>query len=564
MIKKQRKLKYIVISFILTILILLPLRKYIQIEKNIQIILNINLKKDIELQIFYTQDINKNFNEVDSIKKDIKKEEAKVVIDLKNIKKLEKLRMDFGKYPENIEISSIKILGDKEKIFFPKDIIKFSKNQIEKSYLENNKLILFSNELDPFIIFSNEDIKIKNKTKTDLYLITTFFIIIFFTIYILINKIRIKKVKYKEKSWDKIYYIIIFIIILLFPSMKIDDKINDFRENRKLQEKSKLIKDGRLNLNFGKETEQWLNDHFHKRRQIIKIYEKINKKLIGRVENNSAFMGKDKWLFYKGDNSIINFQNINLYSEKELEKIEKNLKLRKEWLNNQGIKYYVFIAPDKNKIYGEYYPSYIQKINQYGRAQQLKDFLKSKEIEIVYPIAELLEKKKEGLLYYKTDTHWNSYGAFIGYQELMKKIKKDFSNITILDMKNCMLTEKNYNGGDLAGMLNVDLKLYQDIMYKEFIYDYTYKYLKNEGRNGVIVKSKKSLKVLMFRDSFTSAMEPYISETFGDVEYIWDHNFNNYQNKIITEKPDIVIHEIVERYIDVLKINSPVLVGGEK
>lgn len=419
MIKKQRKLKYIVISFILTILILLPLRKYIQIEKNIQIILNINLKKDIELQIFYTQDINKNFNEVDSIKKDIKKEEAKVVIDLKNIKKLEKLRMDFGKYPENIEISSIKILGDKEKIFFPKDIIKFSKNQIEKSYLENNKLILFSNELDPFIIFSNEDIKIKNKTKTDLYLITTFFIIIFFTIYILINKIRIKKVKYKEKSWDKIYYIIIFIIILLFPSMKIDDKINDFRENRKLQEKSKLIKDGRLNLNFGKETEQWLNDHFHKRRQIIKIYEKINKKLIGRVENNSAFMGKDKWLFYKGDNSIINFQNINLYSEKELEKIEKNLKLRKEWLNNQGIKYYVFIAPDKNKIYGEYYPSYIQKINQYGRAQQLKDFLKSKEIEIVYPIAELLEKKKEGLLYYKTDTHWNSYGAFIGYQELM-------------------------------------------------------------------------------------------------------------------------------------------------
>lgn len=564
MIKKQRKLKYIVISFILTILILLPLRKYIQIEKNIQIILNINLKKDIELQIFYTQDINKNFNEADSIKKDIKKEEAKVIIDLKNIKKLEKLRMDFGKYPENIEISSIKILGDKEKIFFPKDIIKYSKNQIEKSYLENNKLILFSNELDPFIIFSNEDIKIQNKTKTDLYLITTFFIIIFFTIYILINKIRIKKVKYKEKSWDKIYYIIIFIIILLFPSIKIDDKINDFRENRKLQEKSKLIKDGRLNLNFGKETEQWLNDHFHKRRQIIKIYEKINKKLIGRVENNSAFMGKDKWLFYKGDNSIINFQNINLYSEKELEKIEKNLKLRKEWLNNQGIKYYIFIAPDKNKIYGEYYPSYIQKINQYGRAQQLKDFLKSKEIEIVYPIAELLEKKKEGLLYYKTDTHWNSYGAFIGYQELMKKIKKDFSNITILDMKNCMLTEKNYNGGDLAGMLNVDLKLYQDIMYKEFIYDYTYKYLKNEGRNGVIVKSKKSLKVLMFRDSFTSAMEPYISESFGDVEYIWDHNFNNYQNKIITEKPDIVIHEIVERYIDVLKINSPVLIGGEK
>ncbi|MGL5703371.1 MAG: hypothetical protein ACRCW5_09660, partial [Cetobacterium sp.] len=99
--------------------------------------------------------------------------------------------------------------------------------------------------------------------------------------------------------------------------------------------------------------------------------------------------------------------------------------------------------------------------------------------------------------------------------------------------------------------------------YKQFrLKNSSFIYVKNEGTKGVITKSNKPLKVLVFRDSFTSAMIPYISETFGEVEYIWSHSVNAHQQKIKEYKPDIVIHEMVERYIGVLENNSPKFEGG--
>ena len=51
-------------------------------------------------------------------------------------------------------------------------------------------------------------------------------------------------------------------------------------------------------------------------------------------------------------------------------------------------------------------------------------------------------------------------------------------------------------------------------------------------------------------DSFTTNLVPYISQTFNNVEYIWDFNFPKYEDSLIKSEPDIVIIEIVERAID--------------
>jgi len=45
-------------------------------------------------------------------------------------------------------------------------------------------------------------------------------------------------------------------------------------------------------------------------------------------------------------------------------------------------------------------------------------------------------------------------------------------------------------------------------------------------------------------------MVEMISETFGEVEYVWSHSLD--LAKIKKEKPDLIIHEAVERYIDQL------------
>ena len=80
----------------------------------------------------------------------------------------------------------------------------------------------------------------------------------------------------------------------------------------------------------------------------------------------------------------------------------------------------MLILPDKNRVYGEYYPDSIKKMAQKGRGEQTYQFLYNKgTIDVIYPLNELLAEKKKNLLYYKNDTHWNPLGAFIAYRQLI-------------------------------------------------------------------------------------------------------------------------------------------------
>ena len=101
------------------------------------------------------------------------------------------------------------------------------------------------------------------------------------------------------------------------------------------------------------------------------------------------------------------------------------------------------------------------------------------------------------------------------------------------------------------------LEKYKNVLYKTVsLKKENFDYVKNDGkdgRNGIITKSNKKYKVLIFRDSFTISMIPYISQTFGEVNYIWSHDLNEYEKVINDYKPDIVIYESVERYIENLK-----------
>ena len=50
---------------------------------------------------------------------------------------------------------------------------------------------------------------------------------------------------------------------------------------------------------------------------------------------------------------------------------------------------------------------------------------------------------------------------------------------------------------------------------------------------------------VMFRDSFTSRMMPFLSEHFSRSVYMWQNDFD--RELVSQEKPDVVILEIVGR-----------------
>ena len=54
-------------------------------------------------------------------------------------------------------------------------------------------------------------------------------------------------------------------------------------------------------------------------------------------------------------------------------------------------------------------------------------------------------------------------------------------------------------------------------------------------------------RAVIFRDSFVSPLVPFLSEHFSRAVYLWQNDFD--ANAVLTERPDVVIQEIVGRHL---------------
>lgn len=152
--KIKKNLIYL-FSFILTSIFILEIKEFIVEKRDILVEVKISNEKKIKGQIFYTERLEDNFNEKESFRKDIEASEKfqNIIFNLKNVKKLEKLRIDFGEYPHLIKIKEIKVIGKKEIIISVDKILKFSSNQLDSKEIKNGELYIYSNNVDPFIVF---------------------------------------------------------------------------------------------------------------------------------------------------------------------------------------------------------------------------------------------------------------------------------------------------------------------------------------------------------------------------------------------------------------------------
>jgi hypothetical protein len=62
-------------------------------------------------------------------------------------------------------------------------------------------------------------------------------------------------------------------------------------------------------------------------------------------------------------------------------------------------------------------------------------------------------------------------------------------------------------------------------------------------------------KVLVFRDSFAWPLIPFMAESFQSSVFVWTSEF--LPELIEREKPDLVIYEYVERYVNSLARENP-------
>lgn len=322
-------------------------------------------------------------------------------------------------------------------------------------------------------------------------------------------------------------------------------------ENREMAAQPRFTIDGYKT--YAEEYENWFNDNIPFRNNLISLNTSIDFFVFNMSTNDRVIKGKNNWLFY-GDvddgDPVSCYQGTNLLSEENLQVIAKNCIRQRDFLEGQGKEFVLFIAPNKERIYSENMPDKYGNPAENYRALQVYNYLKENtDLRVVYPYDELIRAKKvRDAIYYKTDTHWNEIGGYVGASALLLELGIEMPDILSDDIT---VTKTNDRAGDLAGMLNLTKQLQKtDSDYS--VEGYDNHRMENVEWEFSTIFSYKAVNadprtIYVIRDSFSTAMAPYIGSQFSET-YL-RHNGTYSYEELEALDPDIVVYEAVERYI---------------
>lgn len=258
--------------------------------------------------------------------------------------------------------------------------------------------------------------------------------------------------------------------------------------------------------------------------------------------------GEDGWLFLAsyGDFAVLRLQaDLSIWAQSFLPALTAQFVKRHARLAARGIPYVVAIAPEKTIIYSEKLPPGYGVASP-SAAQLLTSSCVQAGITAV-DLTSLLRLAKGALdLYYRTDTHWTYFGAYLAYLAIIGQVQKTFP---VSDIKPEQVSYYETDGfGDLgvhmkperrgkmqrAKLTTPDAVTLIDT-YDERERAFTSHYCQQGHGRALIV-----------RDSFATFLAPFLSRSFAETHYASPPSAL-LDDMIEDLKPDVVIHECSER-----------------
>lgn len=244
-----------------------------------------------------------------------------------------------------------------------------------------------------------------------------------------------------------------------------------------------------------------------------------------------------------------------------------------EWLRDRGVAVFrVMIGPDKHSVHDDGLPGWAA-----GRKPPKVQSLHGGPAGHLYvdlgPSLRQAADAGDSSLYYRTDTHWNALGAayaFGGLTEALRTADATLAWPVTAEIQLARIDPRK--GGDLARFLRLEMELQDhepvvaqprtahiDVTVEEFL---TGKRISGPGnplldspKTPLLVRSPSALnkrKVLWLRDSFGTALSPYLALTFSDVLQVHYSDALKDGGAPLAElvqrwQPEIVLVTVVER-----------------
>lgn len=349
---------------------------------------------------------------------------------------------------------------------------------------------------------------------------------------------------------------IMFIFFLSLSFIGLFFGITSKQENtewRKLAEFPKINSKIKIN-EFPKKFDLFFNDNFGFRNILLRADATIAFELFKKSPVAAVIRTDKDWYFHNearftAPDYKLYYHHI-IFSEHQLAAIGDFFLAEKKWLDQKNIPYLFVIIPDKEVIYPEYYP-YPNFINANIQLSQILSSLDKRGIQTLFLGPQMIKAKKsiDIPIYTRQDAHWNSLGAFFGYQAVINRLKEYFPGIESLQLSdfniaiNSVELKKGYDLNRLKSLIknpNESIEPIIDFKVKDNVAD----------------KINKIGKVIIYGDSYflgdpykdyIGGSMYYLKYNFKDMIYAHDSLWGVEKSKIEKEQPDIVIREIIQR-----------------
>ncbi len=317
-------------------------------------------------------------------------------------------------------------------------------------------------------------------------------------------------------------WIVLIVFNFVVPKVSFSEQENRMLASFPTFDFTKLVEGEYL-----KEMESYINDHFVFRDLWLKVKSTFEQACL-KTENTGIYIGEDGYLFEK-----------QVLDETKVENVKQHIERINAFAQNQKVPITMMLIPNSVSVYPEKLPANAPVYDQSKLIEEVYQNLTS--IKTIDVLDTLIEHKDE-YIYFKTDHHMTSLGAYFVYQEYAKEngiplhsledyeirlVADDFLG-TFDSKAQLILQEKDFMY-QYQLKEKVFLQVEYDTQVSNSLYEESYLQTKdkysyylngNQARVKVTTSNKNHEKLLVIKDSYAHNMAPFICNDFEEVHFI--------------------------------------------
>ncbi len=347
----------------------------------------------------------------------------------------------------------------------------------------------------------------------------------------------------------------VFIAVFAAAGLLIPSRTYSDLENRYLAQKPDFTLESFLKNEFSQEYEEYCNDQFPARDQWVTL-KSVTETALGKTENNGVVLGRDGQLF----NKVIRL---------DTETWESHTDALLQFAQKHSGNVTVTIVPNSYSVLSDKLPAGLHLLDQQSVIgsfyEELAPYAQTVDL---FPA---LSDHAGEYIYYRTDHHWTTLGAWYGYESLCGALSltpvplSSFEGHEVPGFYGTYYSRSRLSGAQEDTITWYDIPVESvscDGTQMDGLYDLSRFEIRDKysaflhGNHGITVIRGKNpetqKRLLILQDSFGNSIAPYFSQNYAEVTIIDLRHFAPSISQFIAENgfDDILVLYSFDGFLD--------------